>query len=572
MKYYLLVIILFQLSWAHSQVDISIDSLELLIRNNLWDKPKIAQDYADQYIQLASNQDDIAIKARGQNFKGLTHYALGNYIQAVQYYLKSYELIKQTDDKRYEGILLNNIGAAYRVREKPDETEIYYKKALDVFNEINDTLWIANVTNNLAIVLNAKLEFSEAEKYFLQARERYQQLQDSASLNTLAVNIGSLYTDMEEWDKVQENIDIFFRSNPPVNDLYVYGKHLLARKAMNNGAYAESEAILQETIRITEEKGLSHAGLNAKSLYYQLQKLVGNDRNTLLAYEDYVAQKDSIFSKEKDEQLTEMLEKYESLEKEAEIDKLALADELNQTQISRQRMGLLAALSGLGLLGFFFYRLRQKNQRIQKQDQEKEVLLKEIHHRVKNNLQVISSLLGLQGLSIKDAKAKAAIQEGRSRVHSMSLIHQSLYKKDNLTGIEMKPYLESLIHDLIDTYNYRDIAIQSDIICDDITLDVETVVPIGLIINELVTNSVKYAFEDRERGTITTTLNKVDQQLKLRVKDNGIGLNSDQLKVKEETFGHSLIRAFRDKLDADVNISSNNGTQVELIIRSYKLL
>ncbi len=572
MKYYLLVIILFQLSWAHSQVDISIDSLELLIRNNLWDKPKIAQDYADQYIQLASNQDDIAIKARGQNFKGLTHYALGNYIQAVQYYLKSYELIKQTDDKRYEGILLNNIGAAYRVREKPDETEIYYKKALDVFNEINDTLWIANVTNNLAIVLNAKLEFSEAEKYFLQARERYQQLQDSASLNTLAVNIGSLYTDMEEWDKVQENIDIFFRSNPPVNDLYVYGKHLLARKAMNNGAYAESEAILQETIRITEEKGLSHAGLNAKSLYYQLQKLVGNDRNTLLAYEDYVAQKDSIFSKEKDEQLTEMLEKYESLEKEAEIDKLALADELNQTQISRQRMGLLAALSGLGLLGFFFYRLRQKNQRIQKQDQEKEVLLKEIHHRVKNNLQVISSLLGLQGLSIKDAKAKAAIQEGRSRVHSMSLIHQSLYKKDNLTGIEMKPYLESLIHDLIDTYNYRDISIQSDIICDDITLDVETVVPIGLIINELVTNSVKYAFEDRERGTITTTLNKVDQQLKLRVKDNGIGLNSDQLKVKEETFGHSLIRAFRDKLDADVNISSNNGTQVELIIRSYKLL
>ena len=572
MKYYLLVIILFQLSSAHSQVDISIDSLELLIRNNLWDKPKIAQDYADQYIQLASNQDDIAIKARGQNFKGLTHYALGNYIQAVQYYLKSYELIKQTDDKRYEGILLNNIGAAYRVREKPDETEIYYKKALDVFNEINDTLWIANVTNNLAIVLNAKLEFSEAEKYFLQARERYQQLQDSASLNTLAVNIGSLYTDMEEWDKVQENIDIFFRSNPPVNDLYVYGKHLLARKAMNNGAYAESEAILQETIRITEEKGLSHAGLNAKSLYYQLQKLVGNDRNTLLAYEDYVAQKDSIFSKEKDEQLTEMLEKYESLEKEAEIDKLALADELNQTQISRQRMGLLAALSGLGLLGFFFYRLRQKNQRIQKQDQEKEVLLKEIHHRVKNNLQVISSLLGLQGLSIKDAKAKAAIQEGRSRVHSMSLIHQSLYKKDNLTGIEMKPYLESLIHDLIDTYNYRDISIQSDIICDDITLDVETVVPIGLIINELVTNSVKYAFEDRERGTITTTLNKVDQQLKLRVKDNGIGLNSDQLKVKEETFGHSLIRAFRDKLDADVNISSNNGTQVELIIRSYKLL
>ena len=121
-------------------------------------------------------------------------------------------------------------------------------------------------------------------------------------------------------------------------------------------------------------------------------------------------------------------------------------------------------LLALTMLGYLYRKkvsyertIIAQNDTIKKALAEKEVLLKEIHHRVKNNLQVISSLLGLQGLSVKDAKAKAAIQEGRSRVHSMSLIHQSLYKKDNLTGIEMKPYLEKLATDLIATYNYQDI-------------------------------------------------------------------------------------------------------------------
>ena len=116
----------------------------------------------------------------------------------------------------------------------------------------------------------------------------------------------------------------------------------------------------------------------------------------------------------------------------------------------------------------------------------------------------------------------------------MSLIHQSLYKKDNLTGIEMKPYLEKLATDLIATYNYQDINIQSVINSEDITLDVETVVPVGLIINELVTNSVKYAFEGRRSGTITIELMEHDDKLRLSVSDDGIGLEDNDLQAKKD--------------------------------------
>ena len=159
--------------------------------------------------------------------------------------------------------------------------------------------------------------------------------------------------------------------------------------------------------------------------------------------------KDSVYNKTKAEQIDELNIQYETERKENEIERLAIEDELNQSRIRQHRYGLLGALSALGLLGFFSYRLRQKNQRIKKQDAEKEVLLKEIHHRVKNNLQIISSLLNIQSRSLTDAVAKEAMQVSKNRVHSMSLIHQKLYDRDNMTGILMSDYLPALVLSLI---------------------------------------------------------------------------------------------------------------------------
>ena len=166
----------------------NLDSLAEQIRINLWDNPELAQQYAIEYNELVQSSTDIKNQAKGANFIGLTYYVQGDLVNAIEYYLMSYDLIKQTDDKRYGGILLNNIGAAYDAREKPIETQRYYKEALGVFEEINDTFWIANVTNNLAIQYNALSELENAEKYFLQAKEKFQQLEDSASLNILSVS------------------------------------------------------------------------------------------------------------------------------------------------------------------------------------------------------------------------------------------------------------------------------------------------------------------------------------------------------------------------------------------------
>lgn len=203
---------------------------------------------------------------------------------------------------------------------------------------------------------------------------------------------------------------------------------------------------------------------------------------------------------------------------------------------------------------------------------EKEILLKEIHHRVKNNLQIVSSLLGIQSRSIIDNKAKEAINEGRTRVHSMSLIHQDLYRKDNLTGVEMQNYLPKLASNLFDTYNIQGDHINLILDIDDIKLDVDTVIPIGLIVNELITNTLKYAFPGNRKGNLNISLTEINDTLLLIVVDDGIGLKQIQRETQEKSFGHSLIRAFKTKLDADIDISSLEGTSVSISIKKYKKL
>jgi two-component sensor histidine kinase len=197
--------------------------------------------------------------------------------------------------------------------------------------------------------------------------------------------------------------------------------------------------------------------------------------------------------------------------------------------------------------------------------------LKEIHHRVKNNLQVISSLLNLQSKNISDEKALQALNEGKNRVRSMALIHQNLYRDDNLMGVDVQQYIEKLIESLFTSYNIQinKIALQTNI--DKIELDVDTVIPLGLILNELISNALKYAFENTEKGILQIDLQLVDKKLLLRVKDNGKGLDKEKL-VTSQSMGYKLIQSFLQKLQATMNIEVDNGTCIELFITKYKLV
>ncbi len=203
-----------------------------------------------------------------------------------------------------------------------------------------------------------------------------------------------------------------------------------------------------------------------------------------------------------------------------------------------------------------------KNEIISKSLQEKEMLMKEIHHRVKNNLQVISSLLSLQSRSVDDKEAFEALIQSQSRVISMSLIHETLYKDGPASNIDLKEYLTKLSQQVFNTYNIDGDKIDLHIDVCNVNIDVGKLVPIGLIINELINNSLKYAFVGQDKGKIWVLARLDEERLTISVKDNGIGY--DQSK-SEMGFGNKLIDTFAKKLNAIVTKNFDLGTQVSLI-------
>jgi len=191
---------------------------------------------------------------------------------------------------------------------------------------------------------------------------------------------------------------------------------------------------------------------------------------------------------------------------------------------------------------------------------EKEVLLREIHHRVKNNLQIVSSLLSLQSQYIKDKLCADMLKESQNRIRSMALIHEKLYQSEDLASINADEYIGTLVHGLLRSYATRTDQITLTIDVEDISLKVDTAIPCGLIINELVSNSLKHAFPHR-KGEIKVMLHSLKRDIELLVTDNGIGLPEDIDFRTTETLGLRLVTILaEDQLNGEIELDRTDGT------------
>lgn len=195
---------------------------------------------------------------------------------------------------------------------------------------------------------------------------------------------------------------------------------------------------------------------------------------------------------------------------------------------------------------------------------EKEVLLKEIHHRVKNNMQVISSLLNLQGKQIRDEQARSIFHDSQNRVKSMALIHESLYQTDDLSHIDFAEYLRKLITHISRSYQTQAENIKMKVNIGDIALGVDMAVPCGLIINELISNSLKHAFPAGRGGEILIDLTARDGGYKLTLSDDGIGLPKDLDIERAKSLGLKLVRTLTEQLRGEFSCTNGHGTKFEI--------
>ncbi|MBL7711437.1 MAG: sensor histidine kinase, partial [Chitinophagaceae bacterium] len=223
----------------------------------------------------------------------------------------------------------------------------------------------------------------------------------------------------------------------------------------------------------------------------------------------------------------------------------------------------IVLLSLLALFAILRFRLKQKaaaelavkNERI-------ETLIRELQHRVKNNMQLISSLLSLQGSSLQDTKARAAVQEGQMRIEAMSLIHRKLYLKNDISEVNIRDYLETLVQNLVAAYRPHPDQVRLVLESDNINLAVDTAVPLGLITNELVTNALKYGMSAPE-PLLTVRLRLSREGLcKLTVADNGLGAHTPD--AASGGLGMKLVMVLAAQIHASVSIRNEAGLIVDI--------
>ncbi len=203
---------------------------------------------------------------------------------------------------------------------------------------------------------------------------------------------------------------------------------------------------------------------------------------------------------------------------------------------------------------------KQAEDKINKSLKEKDVLLKEIHHRVKNNLQIVSSLLSLQSRYMKEPDSVEIFKESQSRIKSMALIHEKLYQTGDLTRINLSEYANELVSDLFRSYSVNTYLVKYEIKSNNILLDINTAIPCGLIINELVTNSIKHAFPDNRSGEINIEIKCQDDDFILEVQDDGVGF-PENLDIEDvKTLGLQLVTSLTKQLDGAIELDRKGGT------------
>ncbi|MFO7370924.1 MAG: sensor histidine kinase [Bacteroidales bacterium] len=217
--------------------------------------------------------------------------------------------------------------------------------------------------------------------------------------------------------------------------------------------------------------------------------------------------------------------------------------------------------------------VNQMRERENQNLQEKETLLREIHHRVKNNLQLIVSLLNLQSGAMNDSETRIALVESQYRVKSMALIHQLLYQSDMLSRVDFSAYLKQLVHSLQSTYLLPEKNIRCNVTAENIEFDIETAIPLGLITNELVTNAFKYAFTHCNEGKIDISVTKTaENQYLMEVSDNGNGLPANYNLEKTKTLGHKLVNLLTRQIDGKISYMVNGGTAFRISFKSDPVL
>lgn len=531
-----------------------------------------AEYYAKEGIRLAQSRSNERDLASSREMLAIVYDIRGSIEQAVKLFL---EVATYYEDQKSYGDLsstYNNIGTLFFNNNDIDKADEYFVKSMEIDVLRGDSLGVASSMINLASIANRRGDYESAYLYLLRGKRIIGRKPDLWTKRAIYEALGSNHLYKENYDSgawyFEALLPMSRKSGDKNSELScTIG---LVMSYMGKEDFSQAEKYFQEAEKISVEYADAYQKRNLKGVGSDLFARIGNYEKAYQYLQLHAVAMDSITSNERIDKINELELKYQSEQREKEIAELEI-----ENQKAENQRNILILASGFVILAAVFLivllKARTKsNQVIAKSLGEKETLLKEIHHRVKNNLQVISSLLSLQSRYIEDEVAQEAVNEGQNRVKSMALIHQKLYQNDNLMGVEVLDYVQNLTSALRSTYGITSEKVEVNYDVEALNIDVDTIIPIGLILNELISNSFKHAFPDERTGSLIIGLKQKEKTLELTVKDDGVGTTKDV--EKSDSFGMRMIRSLAMKLEAEVSYDFSSGSSAVLSITNYKLV
>ena len=505
----------------------------------------------------------IALESKGLYYEIIS----GDYEKASNYYFQGIALAEQYD-LDYATSIYHSLGVMFHTSDNYDKAKEYYTIAYKRAIKEGDLILQKKCITNLGTINSSQGKYDLAEKMLLESIEI--PVREDINFSTYA-NLANLFNRKKEYSKALEMVEKAIVKHPDNYDSERNLIFLVEIKKTLKDSTGINNALQRLLIEYPSIKSFRDKSLMALAISdsYKLKQ----DYKAALKYRDeYISLYEEVKSGQRDDTVFEMEAQYQNEKKQREIEKQKATKTL-----LLWIAGLITIL--LAAVLFFYFKNQKKNALLAKQKKmleetidEKNILLRETHHRVKNSFQMVSSLLFIQSETAQDKEAKLAIKEAQNRVRSMVLIHQKLYSKDQLVGIDSKEYIEDFTKDIIESHQFETTKINYQINAEQLVLSIETITPLGLILNELITNVLKHAFKPVTTDSLMQiNFYKKQNELILEVIDNGLGMPNT---IKNSSFGIELIDALSKKLKAKLTHKKNlpEGTIAKIIMKRFEVL
>ncbi len=497
---------------------------------------------------------------------GIAYNYLGILDSAMFYNLKTARLADSLGDFDSKSQAYYNIGSIYKKHKDYQQAEKYFLKAIEDSSKISER-YIYKTYKELGAIYPSMKKYELALKYNKLAYNYYKKIGHNLFALIILNEISGMFEKKGDKEMALLYADKALEEAKKIPDpLYFTG--VLFTKAyilLEMNKIKEAEKVINQIME--EKEGLARLGSDGKiHLYeklYLLNKKKKNFKEALKYHEIFTDLYDSIINLQKQKNFSELEVKYQTEKKEKEI--LQLQNETKSKQLALEKnskkiwilgITLSAVLLFFILLGFFYYKLKQKKNII-------ELLQRDLHHRVKNNLSIISAFVDDLLEKINDPELKTKLIDLNNRIQSINELHRQLYKDVDITGMSMRKYVDKIARMVQSSYGNENIEVKN-LIDNNVKIDPNRASLLGLVINEFITNSFKHAFEKFQKGKIFIELIKKDAKYILRMKDNGAGLPDDFHQKSQVSFGMDIFNLIAKQLNGKMHLSGKNG--VELII------